>query len=59
MLQDIVVDIVSESGTHIYKEITHLFPCHIRKQMDIVITRDGFQTLSNVIIIDSAHIDLV
>jgi hypothetical protein len=59
MLQNIIVDIVLKNGTHIQKEITHLFLCHMQKQVDIVITKDGFQTLVDVVIINAVHVDLV
>jgi hypothetical protein len=59
MLQDIVADIASKNGAHIQKEITHLFPHYTRKQVDIIIIRDNFQTLVNIVIIDPTHTDLV
>jgi hypothetical protein len=57
--QDIVVAIASKSGAHVQREVFHLFPCHTRKRMDIVITRDNFRTLANIVIVDPTRIDLV
>jgi hypothetical protein len=36
-----------------------LFPCHTRKQVDIFITKNNFQTLTNFVIVNSTCIDLV
>jgi hypothetical protein len=59
MLQDTFVAITLESGTYIKKEVYHLFPCHTRRQVDIVITRDSFQTLAVVVIADLTCPNLV
>jgi hypothetical protein len=42
MLQNIIAVILSKNGTHVQKEISHLFPHHTWRQMDIIITRDDF-----------------
>jgi hypothetical protein len=42
-----------------YKGVSHLFPYHIWRQVDIVITRDGFWTLVDVVIINLICIDLM
>jgi hypothetical protein len=34
----------------VQREVSHLFPCHTRRRVDIVITRDNFCTLANVIV---------
>jgi hypothetical protein len=50
---DIVTIIILESGTHIQKEVSHLFSTHIWWRINIFINiKDGFQTLTNIIIVD-------
>ncbi len=56
---DIILTIVLESGTHVQKEVFHLFPHHIRQQLHIIIIRDNFQTLMDIVIVDPTHIDMV
>jgi len=58
-LLDIVVTIVLENGAHVQKEVSHLFPHHIQQQVDILITRYGFWTLMDVIIVDPTCINMV
>jgi hypothetical protein len=58
-LQDIITTIVLESASHVQMEVSHLFPHPIRRRMNILITKDGFQTLMDVAIVDLAHIDMV
>jgi hypothetical protein len=41
------------------KEVSHLFSCHTQKQIDIVIIRNNFWTLANVVIVDPIHTNLV
>jgi hypothetical protein len=48
----IVATITSESKTQIQRKVSHLFPCHTHRRMDIVITRYSFQTLADVVIAD-------
>jgi hypothetical protein len=50
---------VLESGTHVQKNVSHLFPHHTQKQVDIVITKDDFQTLVDIVIVNQICIDLV
>jgi hypothetical protein len=57
--KNIIVAIASESGAHLQKKVFHLFPCQTWKQIDIVITKDNFWTLTNVIIANLTHTDLV
>ncbi len=57
--QNTVVTMVLESGAHIQREVSHLFPCHKQKQVDIVITRNDFWTLANVVIVALTCTDLV
>ncbi len=58
-LWDIVIAIVLESGTHVQREVSHLFLCHIQQRVNTLITKDDFCTLMDVIIVDSIHIDMV
>jgi hypothetical protein len=58
-LWNIVVAITSESGTHMQKEVSHLFPHHAWRWMDIVITRSGFWTLVGIVIVDPTLPNLV
>jgi hypothetical protein len=39
---DIVTTIVFESGTHVQREVSHLFPHHSSRWMNIFITKDNF-----------------
>jgi hypothetical protein len=50
---------VLESGTRVQKNVSHLFPHHTQKQVDIVITKDNFQTLVDVVIVNQIHTNLV
>jgi hypothetical protein len=58
-LWDTIVIIILENGAHVQREFYHLFPCHTQHGMDILITIDDFQTLMDIIIIYSIHIDMV
>ncbi len=58
-LRDTIVTITSKSGTHIRKKVSHLLPHHAWKQVDIVITRYSFWTLTNIAIVDSTCPNLV
>jgi hypothetical protein len=58
-LWDIVATITSKSGGWIQREVSHLFPCHTWKRWDIVIIRDGFWILVDVVITNLIHTDLV
>jgi hypothetical protein len=48
-LWNIIVTIVLESETHVQREVSHIFLCHTQWRMDILITRDNFQTFMDVI----------
>jgi hypothetical protein len=48
-----------KSGTHVQKEVSHIFLHHIQWQMDILIIRHDFQTLMDVIIINLICINMV
>ncbi len=49
---------VGEWSSHVKKGFPP-FPRHTWRQMDIVIIKDDFQTLVNVVIVDSTHTNLV
>jgi hypothetical protein len=53
-----IITIVLESETHVERKVSHLFPCYIQLQVDILITRDGFRTLIGVVIVDLTHLDM-
>jgi hypothetical protein len=57
--QNIVATIVLENGAHIQKNFSNLFSHHTRKQMDIIITKDHFWILEDIIIADPTCINLV
>jgi hypothetical protein len=59
MLQDIIEVIALESGTHIQKQVFHLFPHHTQRRVDIVTIKDNFCTVTNVVIIDPTRTNLV
>jgi len=59
MLRNIIATIAWESGAHIQRVVFHIFPHHTQRWMDIVITKDNFWTLANVIIGDLIHTNLV
>jgi hypothetical protein len=56
--QKTIVTTTLESGTHVQKEVSHLFPHHTQ-QADILITRNDFGTLLDAIIIDLICLDMV
>jgi hypothetical protein len=58
-LWDIVITIILESGTHVQKEVSHLFPYHIQQRMDILITKNNLCTLMDVIIVDLTCTNMV
>jgi hypothetical protein len=51
-LWNTIATIALENGTHIQKEVSRLFSYHTWKWVDIIITRNGFQTLVNIIIVN-------
>jgi predicted PurR-regulated permease PerM len=59
MLQNTIVAIASKSGAHIQRKVSHLFPRHTQRQVDIVITRNNFQTLVKVVIANLICTNLV
>jgi hypothetical protein len=48
-----------KNEAHVKKEISHLFPHHTWRQMDIVITKNDFWTLANIVIANPTHTNLV
>jgi hypothetical protein len=41
------------------REVSHLSLCHIRHQVDIFIIINDFQILTNIVIVDPTHLDMV
>jgi len=54
-----IATIMLESGAHIQREVSHLFLRHTWKRVDIVITKNKFWTLADVVIVDPTHTGLV
>jgi RNA:NAD 2'-phosphotransferase (TPT1/KptA family) len=48
-----------ESGAHVQKLLSHLFLRHTQQQVDILITKNGFHTLKDLVIADPTHTDVV
>jgi hypothetical protein len=48
-----------ENGTQVHKEVFRLFPHHIQLQVNILITKYGFQTLINIVINDLTNPNMV
>jgi hypothetical protein len=59
IIWDTIITIVLESGTHVERKVSHIFPCYIQLQVDILITRNGFWTLVGIVIVDLTHLDMV
>ncbi len=59
MLRNTIATITLDSGTHVQKEVSHLFPHHTWRRMDIVITVDDFWTWSDVVIANLTRTNLV
>jgi hypothetical protein len=57
--RDIIRTIILENGTHVQREVSHFFLHHIQQWMDILITRDGFRILMDIVIVNSTHINMV
>jgi glucose-6-phosphate 1-dehydrogenase len=57
-LQDVVSTITLESEAHVQREVSRLFPSHTRR-IDILITRDNFQTLMDVVFANSIRTNMV
>jgi len=57
--QDTIPTIVLESGTHVQREVSHLFFRYTQWWMDILITKDGFWTLMDVIIANSIRTNML
>ncbi len=57
--QDTIASIALESGAHVQKEVSHLFPHHTQWRVDILITKDDSWILTNVVIINSTCINMV
>jgi hypothetical protein len=59
MFRDTIAAIILESGIHVQRDISHLFPHHTQGRVDIVIIRKNFYTLADVVIIDPTCTNLV
>jgi hypothetical protein len=57
--RDIVVTIVLESASHDQREVFQLFPFHTWWWVDIIIIRNDFQTLMDIIIVDPTHTHMI
>jgi len=58
-LWDIVTTIALESRTHVQREVSHLFPYHIWRQLDIIIIKNGCYILMDIVIVDLIRIYMV
>jgi hypothetical protein len=58
-LWNIVATIALESKAHVQKEVCHLFPRHTRQQVDILITKNGFHALLDLVIANPTHTNMV
>jgi hypothetical protein len=58
-LQNTIATIASKSGAHIYREVFHFFPHDTQRWVDIIITKDNFRTLMDVVIANLTHTNLV
>jgi len=56
---DTIATIILENGTHVQREVSHLFPHHTQQRVDILITRNGFHILMDIVIVDLTRIDMV
>jgi hypothetical protein len=56
-LWDTIATIALKNGAQVQKNVSHLFPCHTWRQVDIVITKDNFWTLANIVIGNLTHIN--
>jgi len=50
---------MSKNGTHVQRKVSHFFPPHTHRRIDIVITKNKFRTLADVVIVNPTHINLV
>jgi len=56
---DNVIVVSLKNGAHVYIKVSHLFSYHTWLQINILITKHDFQTLANVITVDSTYLDIV
>ncbi len=47
---NVITAIALKSGTHVQREVSHLFPRQTQRQVDILITKYGFRVLMDVVI---------
>jgi hypothetical protein len=48
-----------ENKAHVQKEVSHLFLRHIRQQVNILITKNNFHILIDLVITDPTHTYMV
>jgi hypothetical protein len=58
-LRDTIEAIALECGIHIQREDSHLFPHHTQRRVDIIIIKDNFCTLADVVIVNLTRTNLV
>jgi hypothetical protein len=58
-LWNTIVIVVLENGAHVQWKVSHLFPCHTQQRMDILITKDNFWTLMDIVITNTTHTYIV
>ncbi len=58
-LRDVIATIALENGAHIQKEVSHVFLHQTQWQINILITKDSFWTLMDIIIANSTNIYMV
>jgi hypothetical protein len=51
--------LILESETHVQREVSHLFPHHTQQQMDIIITKNDFHTLMDLVIANPTRTNMV
>jgi hypothetical protein len=57
-LWNTIATIALKSGAHIQRKVFHLFLRHTWRQVDIIITKDNFWTLANIVIGNPTRTDL-
>ncbi len=57
--QNIVATIALENGTHVQREVSHIFPRHIPRQVDIFITKKIICTLMDIVVVDPIRTNMV
>jgi hypothetical protein len=55
----IIIVIVLVNGTHVQREVSHLFLHHTQRQVDILIIKDDFWTLMDIVIAYLIHTNMM